>query len=210
MSLTEKRAVYQAAGLIADLSDHAIQRVETYFDLRSNWSRAHNIAGPRAMRDPWITDFIDAVAIDQALTDDLPLVDVGTGSGTPGLLLACLRPDHPIILVEPIAKRTAFLRHATHALALKSVVTIRGHWPSTVPNHDVQVISRAVVSPQEWPQLAASAGEQVIGILRVLAAQRPQMGLDGFYLGHAVDYVMPDASSRRIERWDRSAMGTDS
>jgi len=202
MSPEELHKRCRAAQLRSDLPDAALSTIETYFELRNRWRRTHNIAGPKAMRDPWTVDFIDAVAVWQAMDPLLPLVDVGTGSGTPGILVGCLAPKHPILLVEPIAKRCAFLRQACHYLGLSNTLVERGHWPCETPFKAIQVVSRAVVSPEHWPELAVSGGESVSSVLRMLAAQRPQMEMHGFKNGAVVDYIMPDGSRRCIERWD--------
>ena len=175
-------------------------RVAQFFDLRTSWSTTHNIAGPRAMRAPWRTDLLDAVALSSVIETDLPLVDVGSGSGTPGLLLACLLPNLTITLVEPIAKRTAFLRHATSTIGLQNVKTRRGRWPMSLGYPSLQVVSRAVVPPEDWPGLAISAPETT-HIIRMLATKRPALTLSGWKLASTVDYQMPDDIQRRIERW---------
>ena len=148
-------------------------------------------------------DLMDACALRDVLTPN-PLFDVGSGSGTPGLLLACIQPERTIILVEPLAKRTAFLKSVSYELGLRNVSVVRAKWPCPQNYEEIQVISRAVVSPENWPGLAASAGEPVQSILRMLAHKRPDMNVDGFSLGQAIDYVMLDGSERRIERWDRA------
>ena len=65
-----------------------------------------------------------------------------------------------------------------------------------------QVVSRAVVSPEDWPGLAAEGGEHVVAILRYLAAQRPPVRVPGFEEAAHHDYAV-DGASRRVERWDR-------
>ncbi len=55
------------------------------------------------------------------------VVDVGSGAGLPGIVLAVARPDLSVILVEPLARRTAFLAEAVPALGLdRSVTVVRG------------------------------------------------------------------------------------
>ncbi len=136
------------------------------------------------------------------LLSNLTLVDVGAGGGVPGLLLATIAPGHPVMLVEPLAKRTAFLRAAVAELKLTHVRVHRGRWPVTLAE-DVQVVSRAVVSPAAWPELARAGGDRVRAVLRLLARRRPPAGLDDFVLAASFDYRVRDAS-RRVERWDRS------
>jgi 16S rRNA (guanine527-N7)-methyltransferase len=50
-----------------------------------------------------------------------PILDVGAGNGSPGLVLAALRPDLPVTLLEPRRRRWAFLREAARAMGRGSV-----------------------------------------------------------------------------------------
>lgn len=191
-----------AAGLSLALGDEAVERLTRFIALRAQWSQTHNLAGPRAQADPWRIDVIDSLAVAQCAASDLPLVDVGAGSGTPGLIIAIARPDLAVELVEPLTKRVAFLRTATHRLGLANVGIHRGRWPIPLAA-PVQVVSRAVVSPEDWPALALRGGAAVQAVLRCLAAQRPPFSVDGFALSGAVDYDLGEAGRRRIERWVR-------
>jgi 16S rRNA (guanine527-N7)-methyltransferase len=60
-----------------------------------------------------------------ALPDPGRLIDVGSGNGSPGLVLALLRDDLEAILLEPRARRWAFLREATRAAGRGDVEVLR-------------------------------------------------------------------------------------
>ena len=202
-TLTQVNDLLLRAGLSFELKDPEFERITNYFRLRQSWSSAHNIAGPRSMESPWRTDLIDAVALTLTLDPELPLVDVGTGSGTPGLLVACLLPKKPVLLVEPIAKRTAFLRHTAHHLQLRAVKTKRSRWPCAHTHTSIQVVSRAVIDPNEWPSLALAGGPSVHAIIRMLALHRPEMAVEQMELAAFQDYEVPEAGHRRVECWTR-------
>lgn len=190
------------AGLALDPSPGAWQRLRALFELRARWGRTHNLTGPRAHHDPWATDVVDALALLAALDPALPLVDVGAGGGAPGLVLAALRPEQAVVLVEPSPKRVAFLRTAVHDLGLTTVRVWRVRWPAPL-DQPLQIASRAVVDPAAWPAFAVSAGRQVQVFFRMLAARRPEVVVPGFDCELGVDYTAPGESLRRIERWRR-------
>lgn len=177
------------------------EAVTAFFALRQRWSGTHNLSGPRALQDPETVDLLDARAVVAALAPKLPLYDVGAGSGVPGLLVACLEPHRRVVLVEPLAKRAAFLRTAVHTLGLGNVCIERDRWPLRIAE-PVQVVARAVVAPDAWPALALAGGPHVLSVLRCLAAVRPAWTEAGFGCGQVVDYDV-GGTSRRIERWDR-------
>jgi len=70
-------------------------------------------------------EFVEKHALDALLGAPLlpagPLVDVGSGGGVPGLVLAIVAPERPVLLVEAVRKKTAFLEDAVRALALERV-----------------------------------------------------------------------------------------
>ena len=192
--------------VIAWQSAGADTRLTDFFDLRARWASTHNLSGPRALGDPWGADLIDGLAAALVSPADRLLVDVGAGSGIPGLVVACVQPERPIVLVEPLAKRTAFLRSVTSRLGLSRVRVLRARWPAPldqVETHGADVISRAVVDPAEWPSLAVRGGRVVGGVIRMLAARRPGFEPAGFTVDRAVDYDLGADGHRRIERWIR-------
>jgi 16S rRNA (guanine527-N7)-methyltransferase len=208
MNAAELETALNTAGLSINVDAEALERIQAFLNLRARWSRTHNLAGPRAQTDPWRIDVVDSLAVAACIHPALPLVDVGAGSGTPGVLVAIAHPQLDVHLVEPLTKRIAFLRTAAHRLGLANLRIHRARWP--LPSaQDVgltdafQVVSRAVVSPDDWPALAASGGKQVHSILRCLAAHRPAFTVSGFELDQAVDYDLGSSGARRIERWCR-------
>ena len=198
----QAQATLHHAGLTNTLTLVQYERLTTYLSLRKQWNRTHNLSGPKAIQNPWIIDIADGVALSELLRTDLPLYDVGTGSGIPGIVVAILHPALSIVLVEPLAKRVAFLKRVIFELKLNNVTVLRTHWPiNSAPK--CQVVSRAVVSPSQWPTLA-SGDAQVSTIYRYLAMERPAFGCDDFNLAKSRDYRRNDFEALRLERWDRA------
>lgn len=188
------------AGIDICLDDDALSRLEKYVQLRAKWSRVHNLTGPQVKADVDHGDLVDSLALIPMLSHELPLVDVGSGNGTPGLVVACAWSAQPITLVEPISKRSAFLRTAAMQIGLRHVHVINGRWPAPLTDA-VQVCSRAVAPVETWPEMATSAGAHVVMFHRMLAARRPPVNVEGFSCIAGYDYVLPDGVERRVERW---------
>lgn len=198
-SYQQLQAYLQDAKLSCIITDVHCDRIFQFLQLRDQWSKTHNLSGPQALQTVW-TDVIDVCALTQVIHNDLAILDIGSGSGVPGLMLACIRPEHPIYLIEPAAKRCAFLKTVAYRLQLKNVHVWRGRWPWPDPlEEQYQIMSRAVIDPKKWPLWAQH--EQVQEIIQMLATERPEWPIIGSTLKAEVQYESPLGGQRQIRRW---------
>jgi 16S rRNA (guanine527-N7)-methyltransferase len=102
----------------------AAARLARYLDLLQAWSARINLTGARTPAAR-IDLLIRPVLVLAPLLPPGRLVDVGSGNGSPGLVLAALRPDQDTVLLEPRARRWAFLREAARAMELPRVEALR-------------------------------------------------------------------------------------
>jgi 16S rRNA (guanine527-N7)-methyltransferase len=82
------------------------------------------LIGPREAPRVWQRHLINCAVLSELIPIGASVVDVGSGAGLPGIVLAVARPDLTITLVEPLARRTAFLSEAVTALGLDPTVTV--------------------------------------------------------------------------------------
>jgi len=83
------------------------------------------LIGPREAPRIWDRHILNCVAIVELISPAASVVDVGSGAGLPGIVLAVARPDLSVILVEPLARRTAFLSEVVTALGLDRTTVVR-------------------------------------------------------------------------------------
>jgi 16S rRNA (guanine(527)-N(7))-methyltransferase RsmG len=100
------------AGLGLDAA--AAGRLSRYLDLLAAWSARVNLTGARTPQER-VALLVAPVVPAATLPGPAGLIDIGSGNGSPGLVLALLRPDLPVTLLEPRQKRWAFLREAARA-----------------------------------------------------------------------------------------------
>jgi len=87
---------------------------------------------------------------------DGQLADLGSGAGLPGIVLAILRPDLRVTLVEPMARRTAFLAECVAELGLRNVEICRGRAEELTGEIGADVVTcRAVARLDRLAELAA-------------------------------------------------------
>ena len=196
------RGALMEPNILSEPTTEGYDRVSAYLELRATWGRVHNLGGPQALSDPR-DDLLDTLCLGALLNPKLPLIDIGSGGGVPGLLLACLYPTQEITLVEPAAKRCAFLQHVAHSLSLPLVRVQRARWPHPplAEGTPAQLVSRAVLSPLRWPAFAASAA--AAEIFQYLAAERPPWPLEHYELIGEIAYQSPTGGERLLRRWRR-------
>nr|WP_310376722.1 16S rRNA (guanine(527)-N(7))-methyltransferase RsmG [Catenuloplanes atrovinosus] len=108
------------------------------------------LIGPREAPRIWERHLLNCAAVAQLIPSGASVVDVGSGAGLPGIVLAVARPDLTIALVEPLARRTAFLAEAVTALGLDDTTTvIRGRAEEVVgdPLSPADVVTARAVAP---------------------------------------------------------------
>lgn len=94
------------------------ERLLAHYDTLRAWSRIHDLIGPGTVDDALVRHYGEALAAVPHLPSEGLLVDLGSGAGFPGFVLACARPSLRVILVEPRMKRAAFLRACARAAGL--------------------------------------------------------------------------------------------
>lgn len=140
-----------------DVSRETYQRLAGYHDLLVQWSKTHNLIGPKEREHIWDRHFLDSLQIWPLVSNEETLLDIGSGAGFPGLVIACMAMDQAgpkCILVEANAKRCAFLRHVTNSLGLN--VEVLNQRIEDVSRETVDVVTaRAVADLSKLVEMSA-------------------------------------------------------
>ncbi len=104
-----------------ELPEGAFQDLERLCAELLRWNRVHNLTGQREPRGVYRELFLDALVLVPHLKGH-EVLDIGSGAGFPGLVLALARPDLRVTLLEPRAKRVSFQQHAVRLLGLEGRV----------------------------------------------------------------------------------------
>lgn len=84
------------------------------------------LVGPREVPILWERHLLNSAAVAPLLPTGGLVVDVGSGAGFPGVVLAAVRPDLEVMLLEPMERRVAWLDEVVRALGLANVTVVRG------------------------------------------------------------------------------------
>src|SRR5690554_6364955 len=127
----------------------AYDLVRRFADLLANEGVKRGLIGPREVPRLWERHIVNSAAVAGFLPEAGSVVDVGSGAGLPGVVLAAMRPDLRVILLEPMERRSVWLQEVVEALALTSVEVIRGRAEDMSQTLTVDVVTARAVAPMD-------------------------------------------------------------
>jgi len=127
-----------------DVGSEVINRLERFASLLHEWNQIHNLTGAKTI-DAIYANIIDSLYPLTFIEKPKTLLDVGTGAGFPGLVLAIALPDTEVVLAEPLKKRVSFLKYAAIDLQLKNV-TVEAKRVEYVEHQPFELISSRAVT----------------------------------------------------------------
>ncbi len=140
------------------LNEETIGKLEQFAKILHEWNSVHNLTGAKSITA--INDnIIDSLYPLSFITNPKTLLDVGTGAGFPGLVLAIALPDTEVVLAEPLKKRIAFLRYAAMELELENV-NAQGKRVEEIDHEPFELItSRAVTNTRLFLELTEQVSD---------------------------------------------------
>jgi 16S rRNA (guanine527-N7)-methyltransferase len=128
------------------------QRLADWAERVVEWNQHIDLTAARSLQELVDLLLADAAQVASTLTpgSTRSVVDVGSGAGAPGLGLALLQPELAVTLVEPKAKRVAFLRSVLGALGRADVRVERKRSDELPSQTWDTAISRATLEPPAW------------------------------------------------------------
>jgi 16S rRNA (guanine527-N7)-methyltransferase len=107
--------------LRVDVSRETRDQLEALVHTLGRWQKAINLVGRATLEDIWVRHILDSAQLAPLIPKQARrLADLGSGGGFPGLVLAALRPELEVVLIEADARKGAFLAEAGRRMALKN------------------------------------------------------------------------------------------
>jgi 16S rRNA (guanine527-N7)-methyltransferase len=186
------RSGAQALGLA--LSDAQIQHLLAYAALIQKWNKVYNLT---ALRDPadmlthHLLDSLTAIAPLSRHTQGQPVqvLDVGSGGGLPGVVLAICMPELNVSCVDTVAKKAAFVQQVAVSLKLPNLRGLHARVESLTDPYQV-ICSRAFASLPDfvtWSRSALAEG----GVWMAMKGKHPQIEIDALPADVQVFHVEP-------------------
>ncbi len=130
---------------IFPVSRETLARLEAYAELLTRWSARINLVGRDTLPDLWRRHMLNSAQLRPLVPCDAKtLIDLGSGAGFPGLVLAILGVPG-VELVEADSRKAAFLREAARITA--ATVTLRPCRIAAAPPHAADVVTARALAP---------------------------------------------------------------
>lgn len=110
----------------ADITVEQAQRLQAHYELLCRWNRVINLTRIDRLEEAVERHYCESLFLATHLPETGSVVDVGSGGGFPGLVVAIARPGCSITLVESHQRKAAFLKEAARGLPNVRVCAVRG------------------------------------------------------------------------------------
>jgi 16S rRNA (guanine527-N7)-methyltransferase len=122
----QKRVVPPTPSGAAQVFGNRLGLAEQFTAILTDTGVSHGLIGSREVPRLWERHVLNCAVVHPAIPEGQMVIDVGSGAGLPGLVLAIARPDLDVHCVEPMQRRTNWLSIAVAELSLTNVTVHRG------------------------------------------------------------------------------------
>ena len=193
------------------LADPQISQLLAYQDLIAKWNQVYNLTAVRDPQEMLTHHLLDSLAVVRPLRQHLAgratLLDVGSGAGLPGVVLAIACPDLMVTCVDTVAKKAAFIQQVAVSLGLPHLKGLHARVEALPGPYDI-ISSRAFSSLPDFVKGSRQALAPQ-GVWMAMKGKRPQeelavlpVDVDVF---HVEPLTVPDLSAERCIVWMRLA-----
>ncbi len=131
---------------VAEYLGDSFLRVRTFAELLADQGVIRGLIGPRELTRVWERHILNSAAVVPFLGKGT-IVDVGSGAGLPGLVIAAMLPERQVVLVEPMERRTSWLFEAAERCGIDNAIVVRGRAEEVRESVEADVVTaRAVAS----------------------------------------------------------------
>jgi 16S rRNA (guanine527-N7)-methyltransferase len=220
--MVESEAALRAGlkSLALDLSDSQIRQLLDYQDLIGKWTKVYNLTAVRDPAEMLTHHLLDSLAAVPPLQkhllsggllsregDGAKLLDVGSGAGLPGVVLAICCPALSVTCVDTVGKKAAFITQAALSLGLRNLKGLHARVETIAESFDV-ICSRAFASLADFTAWSGKALASD-GVWMALKGRHPADEIAVLPVGvtvfHVEQLVVPGLDAERCVIWLRSS-----
>ena len=124
--------------------------------------------GPREVDRIWDRHIANCAVVEELINDKSKVFDIGSGAGLPGLVLAIVRPDITMGLIEPLMRRSEFLKEVVTDLGITDQVTVIRGRAEELKGQTAPVVTARAVAPLgkllTWSLPLTTKGGQILAM----------------------------------------------
>lgn len=133
---------------LADVSRETRQRLEVFVETLERWQKAINLVSRNTMDGVWKRHILDSAQVVPLIPETAEtLADLGSGGGFPGLVIAAMRPDLRVTLIESDARKAAFLGEVGRRMGLENHPKIAISRIEAAPPAATDVVTARALAP---------------------------------------------------------------
>jgi len=130
------------------VSRETVARLEALVETLLHWQKAINLVSRATLADVWTRHVLDSAQLAPLIPNGAStLVDLGSGGGFPGLVLATLRPELEVTLIEADARKSAYLGEAARKMGLPKQPKLVVSRIETAPPANADVVTARALAP---------------------------------------------------------------
>jgi 16S rRNA (guanine527-N7)-methyltransferase len=166
----------QGPDTAADVFGGALEQARQYAELLATDGVTRGLIGPRETERLWDRHLLNCAVVAELLPERGVLVDIGSGAGLPGVVLAMLRPSLEVILLEPLLRRAVFLEECVAKLGLSNATVLRARAEEKAAAHiKADIATARAVAPLDrlvaWAAPLLRPGGELLAIKGQSAAE---------------------------------------
>jgi 16S rRNA (guanine527-N7)-methyltransferase len=147
----------------------ALEQARRYVQLLATDGVTRGLIGPRETARLWDRHLLNCAVVAELLPERGELVDIGSGAGLPGIVLALLRPSLQVVLLEPLLRRSVFLAECVAELGLPNAVVVRARAEDKAAAHiQADIATARAVAPLDrlagWAARLLRPGGELLAI----------------------------------------------
>jgi 16S rRNA (guanine527-N7)-methyltransferase len=196
-----------------DVSAQQQDLLLAYLDLIGKWTKVYNLTAVRDANEMLTHHLLDSLAVVAPLRRELArmtptpfsLLDVGSGAGLPGVVIAITCPDVSVTCVDTVAKKAAFIQQVSATLRLPNLKGLHARVESLTQSYDV-VCSRAFASLPDFVSWSRGALADH-GVWLAMKGKHPEQELAALpnevQVFHVEQLQVPGLEAERCIIWMR-------
>jgi 16S rRNA (guanine527-N7)-methyltransferase len=224
---TQRQLSAGASELGVNLLPTQLDQLSAYLDLMQKWTKVYNLTAVRDPQEMLTHHLLDSLAVIAPLRRQLAamsylhdgaeelqpgghlfrLLDVGSGAGLPGVVIAICCPEVAVDCVDTVAKKAAFINQVAVTLKLANLRSIHARVENLTEKYDV-ISSRAFASLPDFTAWSGGALKEG-GVWLAMKGQHPQLEIDELKpevgVFHVEQLAVPGLEAQRCIVWMRRA-----